>query len=133
MKKLEKYKIMPQAKFVKFKMKHFVEIPTSRHDKAVPSPWLTASNHLPPWMCPHPGPWSLAVAPLPGWWHKNHSPHWPEGGGHYVDCTEKLNWGGIDFQASALDYKKLEKLNEDIALNLFFMNVSMNCRTRIHF
>ena len=26
MKKLEKYKIAPQAKFVKFKVKHFVEI-----------------------------------------------------------------------------------------------------------
>ena len=36
MKKLGKYKIVPQAKFVKFKVKHFVEIPTIRHDKAVP-------------------------------------------------------------------------------------------------
>ena len=35
MKKLEKYKIAPQAKFGKFKVKHFVEIPTNRHDKAV--------------------------------------------------------------------------------------------------
>ena len=35
MKKSEKYKIAPQAKFVKFKVKH-VEIPTIRHDKAVP-------------------------------------------------------------------------------------------------
>ena len=33
MKKLEKHKIVPQAKFVKFKVKHFVEIPTIRHDK----------------------------------------------------------------------------------------------------
>ena len=47
MKKLEKYKIAPQAKFVKFKVKHFVEIRTIRHDKAVP-PCLTAENHLPP-------------------------------------------------------------------------------------
>ena len=36
MKKLEKCNIAPQAKFVKFKVKHFVEIPTIRHDKAVP-------------------------------------------------------------------------------------------------
>ena len=36
MKKLEKYKIAPQVKFVKFKVKHFAEIPTIRHDKAVP-------------------------------------------------------------------------------------------------
>ena len=35
MKKLEKYKIAPQAKFAKFKVKHFVEIPTIRRDKAV--------------------------------------------------------------------------------------------------
>ena len=41
MKKLEKYKIAAQAKFVNFKMKHFVEIPTIRNDKAVP-PCLTA-------------------------------------------------------------------------------------------
>ena len=40
MKKLEKYKIALQAKFVKFKVKHFVEIPTIRHDKAV-SPCVT--------------------------------------------------------------------------------------------
>ena len=38
MKKLEKYKIAPQAKFVKFKVKHFVEIPTICHDKAYPPP-----------------------------------------------------------------------------------------------
>ena len=38
MKKLEKYTIAPQAKFVKFNVKHFVEIPTIRYDKAVPPP-----------------------------------------------------------------------------------------------
>ena len=43
MEKVEKYKIALQAKFVKFKVKHFVEIPTILHDKAVPpSPCLTA-------------------------------------------------------------------------------------------
>ena len=36
MKKLEKYKIALQAKFVKFKVKHFVEIPAIHQDKAVP-------------------------------------------------------------------------------------------------
>ena len=36
MKKLEKYKIAPQVKFVKFKVKHFVKILTIHHDKAVP-------------------------------------------------------------------------------------------------
>ena len=36
MKKIEKHKIAPQAKFVKFKVKHSAEIPTIRHDKAVP-------------------------------------------------------------------------------------------------
>ena len=41
MKKLEKYKIAPQAKFVKFKVKRFVEIPTIRHNKAAP-PCFTA-------------------------------------------------------------------------------------------
>ena len=36
MKKLGKCKIVPQAKFVKFKVKDFVEIPTIHHDRAVP-------------------------------------------------------------------------------------------------
>ena len=66
MKKFEKYKIAPQAKFLKFKVKHFVEIPRIRHDKAVPLPaWLPKIISL-PWMCPHPDSWSLAVAP-PAW------------------------------------------------------------------
>ena len=73
MKKLEKYKIVPQAKFVKFKVNDFVEIPAIRH-KAVPPPAWLPKIIFPPWMCPHPGSWSLAVAPLPGWWHKNHFP-----------------------------------------------------------
>ena len=47
MKKLEKYKVTPQAKFVKFKVKHFVEIPTIRHDKAVP-PLLDCLKSSPP-------------------------------------------------------------------------------------
>ena len=38
MKKLEQYKIALQAKFVKFKVKHFAEIPTIRHGKAVSPP-----------------------------------------------------------------------------------------------
>ena len=38
---VRKNKIVPQVKFVKFKAKHFAEIPTIRHDKAVP-PCLTA-------------------------------------------------------------------------------------------
>ena len=82
MKKLEKYKIAPEAKFVKFKVKHFVEIPTIRHDKAVPSLPDCLKSSFSPWKCPHPGSWSLAVVPLPVWWHKN-SPPDPRGGGHY--------------------------------------------------
>ena len=55
MKKLEKYKIAPQAKFVKFKVKHFVEIPTIHHDKAAPLllHCLKSSSPLnvsPPWL-----------------------------------------------------------------------------------
>ena len=90
MKKLEKYKIAPQAKFVKFKVKHFVEIQTIRHDKAVPpSAWLPKIifpplNVSPPWLLK----FSSCPSPLPGWWHKNHSPPDPKGGGHYVN----LNW-----------------------------------------
>ena len=49
MKKLEKYKIAPQAKFVKFKMKHFVEIPPICHYKAVsPHPLLDCLKSSPP-------------------------------------------------------------------------------------
>ena len=60
MKKLEKYKSL-QAKFVKFKVKRFVQIPTICHEKQ--SPLLDClKSSPPPWMCPHPGSWSLAVA-----------------------------------------------------------------------
>ena len=51
MKKLEKYKIAPQAKFVKFKVTHFVEIPTIRHDKAVPSTLLDCLKSSAPPEC----------------------------------------------------------------------------------
>ena len=51
MKKLEKYKIAPQAKFVKFKGKHFVEIPTIPHDKAVSPPLLDCLKSSPPPEC----------------------------------------------------------------------------------
>ena len=54
MKKLEKYEMAPQAKFVKFKVKHFMEIQTILHDKAVP-PLLdclksSPLNVSPPWL-----------------------------------------------------------------------------------
>ena len=45
MKKLEKYKRAPQAKFVKFKVKQFVEIPTIRHGEAVPPPIPRGEGH----------------------------------------------------------------------------------------
>ena len=49
MKKLEKYKIVLQAKFVKFKVTYSVEIPTIRHGKAVPPPLLDClKSSLPP-------------------------------------------------------------------------------------
>ena len=38
-----------------------------------------------------------------------------------LDCTDKLNWNGIDFPASIPDYKRFEKLNEDIALNVMYI------------
>ena len=62
MKKLEKYKVEKYK--IKFKVKHFVEIPTIRHDKAVPPllDCLKSSSPLnvsPPWLlkfssCPPP-------------------------------------------------------------------------------
>ena len=38
-----------------------------------------------------------------------------------LDCTDKFNWNGIDFPASIPDYKRFEKLNEDIALNFMYI------------
>ena len=38
-----------------------------------------------------------------------------------LDCTDKLNWNGIDFPASIPYYKRFEKLNEDIALNVMYI------------
>ena len=73
MKKLEKYKIAPQAKFVEFKVKHFVEIPTIRHDKAVPTllDCLKSSSPLnvsPPWLLKFsscPPAWLMTQKSLP--------------------------------------------------------------------
>ena len=75
MKKLEKYKIAPQAKLVKFKAKHFVEIPTIRHDKAVtPLPdCLKSSSPLnvsPPWLSKFsscPPAWLITQKSFPPW------------------------------------------------------------------
>ena len=81
MKKLEKYNIAPQAKFVKFKVRHFAEIPTIGHDKAVPPmfdclkssppvnvslPWLFKFSSCPPVWLP---PWDQSLIPplIPGW------------------------------------------------------------------
>ena len=63
MKKLENYKIAPQAKFVKFKVKHFVEIPTIRHDKAVPPPLLDCLKSSPPLNVSP--PWLLKISSCP--------------------------------------------------------------------
>ena len=38
-----------------------------------------------------------------------------------IKYTEKFDWNGIDFPASAPDYKRFEKLNEDIALNVMYV------------
>ena len=38
-----------------------------------------------------------------------------------LDYTEKLNWKGTDFPVSTSDYKKFQKLNENVALNVFFI------------
>ena len=35
--------------------------------------------------------------------------------------TEKLDWNGIDFLASTSDYKRFEKVNEDITLNSLYV------------
>ena len=83
MKKLEKYKIAPQVKFIKFKVKHFVEIPIICHDKAVPPPYLTAKNHLPPL--------NVSPPPLP-----------ITGGGHYGN-TQKLQNGSTFVKKQDID------------------------------
>ena len=86
MKKLEKYKIAPQAKFVKFKVKHFVEIPTIRHDKAVP-PLLDCLKSSPPPMNVSP-PWLLKFSSCPPWLMTQKSfPPDPRGGGGHYDNT----------------------------------------------
>ena len=109
MKKLEKYKIALQAKFVKFKVKHFVEIPTIRHDKAVPPllDCLKSSSPLnvsPPWLL------KFSSCPLPGWWHKNHFPLIPGGEDSMKHKRLSLPWRHqvvsnsrpLDWQSSTL-------------------------------
>ena len=38
-----------------------------------------------------------------------------------LDCTEKLDWNGIDFPASTPDCKRFEENKEDIALNIMYV------------
>ena len=38
-----------------------------------------------------------------------------------LEHAYKLDWNGIEFTASAPDYKRFEKFNEDIALNIFYV------------
>ena len=80
MKKLEKYKIA--CEICKIQGEAFCGNTNNSSWKSSP-PLLDCLKSSRPWMCPHPGSLSLAVSPLPGWRHKNHSPPIP-GGGHYV-------------------------------------------------
>ena len=68
MKKLEKYKTAPQVKFVKFKVKHFVEIPSLFDCLKSPPPPPPPLNVSPPWL--------LKFSSC-----KNHSTPDPRGGG----------------------------------------------------
>ena len=80
MKNLEKYKIAPQAKFLKFKVKHFVEIPTIRHDEAVPPLLDCLKSSSPLNVSP---PWLLKFSSCPPAWlmtQKSFPPD-PRGGG----------------------------------------------------
>ena len=73
----------------------------------------------PPWMCPHPGSWSLAVAPLPGWWHKNHSLPDPRG---EDTCAKDISVGlhGITALFSHTDgTKHKERLPKDTPISFF--------------
>ena len=54
-------------------------------------------------------------------YHKEIGKHLDRISNKLLDYIEKLNWNGIDFPASTSDYKKIEKVNEDIALNVFFI------------
>ena len=38
-----------------------------------------------------------------------------------IEYVEKLDWNGIDFPASTPDYKRFEKNNEDIALDILYV------------
>ena len=84
--KVRKYKIAPQAKFVKFNVKHFVEIPTIRHDKTV-HPLLDCLKSSPPLNVSPPWLLKLSSCPPPAWLMTQKSfppPPDPRGGGHYV-------------------------------------------------
>ena len=91
MKKLEKYKIAPQAKFVKFKVKHFVEIPTIRHDKAVPPPLLDCLKSSSPLIVSP--PWLLEFSSCPPAWlmtQKSSPPLIPGGDNAYLFPSQDI-------------------------------------------
>ena len=98
---------------------HFHKIDLRRGSSYIPSPtWLQFKKAI---VNPKnkKDNYCFAYATTIAIYHQEIGKHLDRISNKLSDCTEKLNWIGIDFPASTLDYKKFEKLNEDIALNAF--------------
>ena len=100
---------------------HFHKIDLRRGSSYIPSPqWLKAKKAV---VNPKnkKDNYCFAYATTIAIYHKEIGRDLDRISNKLLDCTEKLEWDGIDFPASVSDFKKLEKLNEGIALNVFFV------------
>ena len=100
---------------------HFHKIDLRRGSSYIPSPqWLKAKKAV---VNPKnkKDNYCFAYATTIAIYHKEIGRDLDRISNKLLDCTEKLEWDGIDFPASVSDFKKFEKLNEGIALNVFFV------------
>ena len=63
-------------------------------------------------------------------YHKEIGNHLDRISSKLLEYTYKLDWNGIDFPASTPDYKRFEKYNEDIALNILYVPNEENIDVR---
>ena len=63
-------------------------------------------------------------------YHKEIGNHLDRISSKLLEYTYKLDWNGIDFPVSTPDYKRFEKYNEDIALNIFYVPNEKNIDVR---
>ena len=100
---------------------HIHKIDLRRGSSFIPSPkWLQSkkSSINPKYMDDN---YCFAYATAIAIYYKELGSHINRITNKLIKHVNKINWNGIDFPASALDYKTFEQINEDIALNILYV------------